>query len=171
MKDVLFGEYASTDGHGGGTTNWNGDYSSVEGIAKAKPPAGKEFTVWRMIVAIEDTSGFQANEYGDLGAALTNGIAVKVRTLKTDGTYLVHTDLMDGTTVKTNADWGRHAYDVDVKAWGNTPTNELLLCRYTFARHGAGIHLNADDEIAIFFNDNLTGLVGHHYLLQGQIHP
>lgn len=167
MRDILFGEYASTDGHGGGTTNWNGDYSSTAMSALVKPPTGTEFVVHRLIATFEDTTGMQAQEYGNLGAALTNGIAIKVYTTAGNAGKIETMDLTDGLPIKTNAHWSRISYDVDIKTWG--AGNELLVCRYTFARHGKGIHLNADDEIAIEFNDDLRGLLSHHFLFQGHL--
>lgn len=159
---LMFSRYADTDGDGSGTKNANGDYSGGEEIFYIQPPADESFYVSRLIVSIEDASGFSAAEYGNLAAALSTGVEVRVQ--DDAGTII---DLTDALPVKTNAGWGALCYDVDLKTWGQG--NELLVVRWTFSKSGQFIKLNGDDgeRLEIVLNDDLDGLVGHRFLLQG----
>ncbi len=104
----------------------------------------------------------QAEEYGNLGAALTNGITVRLQ--DSGGTVL---DLTDGLPVKTNAGWGQLCYDVDLKSWG--AGNELLLVRWTFERAGQPLRLEGEDSgrLEVVLNDDFTGLLAHTFQVQG----
>jgi hypothetical protein len=163
VKTALF-RYLDTAGDGTGTKNANGDYSSTSDIFYIQPAAGQVFRMVRMIVTVEDTTGMQAAEYGNLGSALSNGITV--RTQDDSGTIL---DMTDGLPVTTNAEWARLCYDADVKSWG--AGNELLTVRWTFARSGTLIRLRGDqnERLEVFLNDDLTGLIQHYFMVQGHI--
>jgi len=87
--------------------------------------------------------------------------------LLTDRQNNVLCNLSDNDPVKSNAHWGRHCYDIDVKSWGNTPTNELLVGRWTFEKCGQPVVLQPDEKIKIVLNDDLTGLIAHHFQIQG----
>jgi len=119
-----------------------------------------------MIISVEDGTGMTADEYGNLGSALTSGISVRLS--NNDG---VITDLTDGLPVTTNAHWGRVCYDVDIKAWGVTPSDDLLVCRWTFAKSGQQVRLvgNQNERLEIPLYDNVTGLVHHCFMVQGYI--
>lgn len=156
--------YLDATGDGTGNKNWIADYSSVQGIAKIAPPAGSIYEIARLIISIEDTTGMQANEYGDIGAALTNGIEVGVSNA---GGELFN--ITDDEPIKTNAGWGALCYDVDVKSWGSTPTNELLVARFTFLKANIMLGLNGDsgDFLWVSFDDSLVALVKHQFMAQG----
>lgn len=162
--DPLFRKL-DTNGNGTGTTNANGDYSSAleEFYISAPSASERDLILQRIIITIEDTTGFSANEYGNLAAALTNGVVIQHR--QSDETIV--TDLTDGEPVKTNAGWGSKCYDVDLKTWG--VGNEFLLVRWTFERSGSSIHLNggSGDRLAVRLNDDFTGLVSQSFEVQG----
>lgn len=165
MKARLHSQFLSTDGLGGGTSNFIGDYSIVPVTAYAVGPEGGTFVVHRMLVQVYGTKTFQAQEYGNTGLALSKGIEIKVYTK--DGAELI-SDLTGGKPILTNAEWGRQCYDVDVKAWGSG--NEMLVARYTFAKHGAPIHLGPTDRISIVLSDDFqTGAIENTFLLQGVV--
>lgn len=149
-----------TNGDGSGTINANGNYA-VPTRFYIQPAAGRVIYVARIIVTIEDTSGFQAEEYGNLGAALTNGI-----TLQRSINGVLDTNFTP-VSVKTNAQWGSYCYDVDLKTWGTG--NEFLLVRWTLERSGVGVVLDGNnlESLDIIVNDNLTGLITHHFVVQG----
>lgn len=151
--------YLDTNGDGSGTKNANGDYSSVADEFYCQPDMSVYIN--RLIISIEDTSGMQAQEYGNLGSELTNGWELKV----TDASGSVKLDLTDGIAVKTNAQIGRNCYDVDVKTWG--AGDELLVARWTFGASGAPLYLSANDKLSVTFNDDLSGLISHYFLIQG----
>lgn len=159
----LFSRYLDTNGDGTGTEDFIGNQASVE--AYIQPPADKIFYIARMIVSIEDGSGMKAEQYGNL-SALTNGIEIKIQ----DSQGVV-SDLTGGVPIKTNAQWGALCFDVDIKDWGTSPTQELLVARYTFERSGRGLFLNADfgDKLSVLLNDNFTGLISQKFLVQGYI--
>jgi hypothetical protein len=159
--------YLDTVGNGSGTKNHiAATYAATQGIAKIAPEPGSVFKIHRMIVSLEDTSGMIAGGYGDIGSPLSEGITVKVG--NRDGVKL---DLTDGVPIKTNSGWGRLCYDVDIKSWGTTPTNELLVVRWTFSKSGAPIVLNGrkGEYLYVTFDDDLDELISHYFLVQGTI--
>lgn len=160
---VLLYEYLDTVGDGSGTKNANGNYGAPT-LFRIAPPPGVVYRIARMIVSIEDTSGMVADEYGNLGAALSNGVVMRVH----DGSKTI-IDLTAGLPVKTNAQWGSVCYDVDLKSWGVTPSDDLLIVRWTFTRAGKFITLDGDnnEELQVMLNDNLSGLIAHYFFVQG----
>jgi len=162
-RNQLISRYLDTNGDGSGTKNANGDYSSAAEEFYIQPGAGEIYQLSRMIVLIEDTSGFSATEYGNLGSALSNGIHIHAEYDSAATTI----DLTDDIPIVDNAHWGGLCYDVALKTWG--AGNEVLVVRYTFASMGQEIRLTSDDRFLVGVNDNLTGLVDHHFLVQGYI--
>ena len=55
----------------------------------------------------------------------------------------------------------------DLKSWTNT-TNETVLARFTFAKLGGPIELDKGESVGVTFNDDLSGLIEHYFLIQGQ---
>ena len=163
-----FSRHLSDTGLLGGNVNMNGDYSETSDEFYIIPRAG-ESRLWiaRIIISIEDTSGMQADEYGNLGSALDTGVSLF---LKNDTETLI--DFMDGESVTTNAEWGRLCFDVEVKAWGNQPTNELLVARWSFFKGGQYIRVGDGDNerFGVTVADDLEGLVMHEILAQGFVH-
>lgn len=153
--------FLDTNGDGTGTKNANGNYSVTADDFFIQPAAGEVFVLNRLIVELRDSQGIQAEEYGNLGSALSNGINIKV----TDSSDVEILDLTDGLPVTTNAAWGRMSYDVDVKSWG--AGDEVLLCRWTFGASGRPLILKDQQKFKVTLNDNLTGLVAHYFMVQG----
>jgi hypothetical protein len=154
--------YLDTDGDGTGTKNANGDYSGGEEIFYIQPPAGQIYNLNRMIVTVYDTTVIQAEEYGNLGAALGTGIVIRV---SDDNGVLL--DLTDGIPITTNAEWTQLCYDADVKAWGSG--NELVTVRWTFVKAGYPLRLVGDnnERLEVVLNDALDGLLSHYFMVQG----
>lgn len=147
----------STNGnYGSHLTNENWEYA---------PSARSTMRVMRMLVTIEDTSGIAQDEYGNLGASLTSGILV--RTADSSGATIL--DLLDGGAIRTNADWSRYCYDVQLHSWTASPTNEMVSVRWTFDKAGVPIRLEGgkSESIQVRLRDNLTGLVTHNFIVQG----
>jgi len=117
----------------------------------------------RLIIHIEDTFGMVADEYGNIGNALTNGYSVKI--LKDNDKQII--DLCDNVLIKTNAGIGRYCYDVDIKSWGLTPTNEFLNARWTFSKSGSPIILAPGQKLSITLNDDFSDLISHYFMIQG----
>lgn len=166
-----FFRYLDATGDGSGNKNFNGDYSLGQEIAyfngfrNDTNDLSETCEVHRMIISYEDTAGMQAEEYGNLAAALTNGIEIKL--IDDDGTII---DLTDGIPIKTNAQWGQLCYDVDVKSWGSG--NELLVARWTFSKAGGPLTVNPSKnvQLAVYLDDNFTGLLSHYFMVQGIVY-
>jgi hypothetical protein len=104
----------------------------------------------------------RAEYYGDLGAALTNGVEVR---LSSNG-HITQT-LSDDLKIKTNSDWAAHCSNTTLLTWG--AGDEILIAEWEFERNGVPIHLNgaSNDKLEVTLNDNLSGLVRHHFFCQG----
>ena len=66
--------YLDLNGDGSGSKNANGNYSITPDIFYIEGEVGKRMVLQRLLVAIQDTTGGLDDEYGDTGAALSNGI-------------------------------------------------------------------------------------------------
>ena len=159
----LLHRFLDTNGDGSGNKDAIGNYLATPTDFYLQPPAGYIYRISRIIVSVEDTTVMQAQEYGNLGGPLTNGIAIKY-TRNDEEIFLT-----DDHTIKTNADWGAFAFDVDIKAWG--AGNEFLVTRWTFSKSGQFVRLvgNAGDKLVASLSDNFTGLINHHFLAQGYV--
>jgi len=161
MKSVLLSRYLDTAGNGTGTKNAVGNYAGAVEEFYIEPGAGECFNLTRLIVTIEDAGGGTAQEYGNIGAALTNGIEVIVE--NEDGTTIM--DLTDGVPVKSNGDWARLCYDVNWLDKGSG--NDYITVRWTFAKSGSDITLEEGQRLTVQLNDSLVGLITHYFLVQG----
>ena len=161
---TILSRYLDTNGDGSGTKNANGNYSGGQEIFYIQPPAGSVFRITRMLVAIEDTTGALWQDYGNITSGITNGVAVRVQD---DSGTLV--DLTDAEPVKSNVDGGSHCYDAELKTAG--AGNDFVQARWTFANSGQMIRLVGDDNgrLEVTLDDNLTGLIGHYFKINGYI--
>ena len=156
----MISRFLDTVGDGSGGIDGTADYSTVADSLLITPPAGKRYTLTRMIVSIQDTGSFDAEKYGN-NVTLTNGITVKVID-SVAGTVI---DLLGGQTVKSNVGWAAYCYDAEVKSWGSG--DEFLVARWTFEKSGVDVVLTENDSLEVGFNDNLTTLGAHRFLVQG----
>ena len=154
--------YLDTNGDGSGTKNANGDYSSTAQDFCIKPPPGKIYVIHRVIVSVEDSTAMQAQEWANFGAALTNGIEIKVKTASE-----VLVDITDGVPITTNGNLSRVCYDVDIKTWG--AGNELLVARFTFAKSGKPLSLNGSkgEMLAFELSDDFEDALSQYFQVQG----
>lgn len=161
MRTVHRTRYLDTVGDGSGTKNANGNYSGAAEEFLLIPT--KTMHVGRILISYEDTTSMQAQEYGNFGVALTNGIEVETR----DDNDSVFSDLTDGIPIKTNAQWAQLCYDVDVKSWG--AGNELLVVRWTFERYGTTtpVTLEPGHKLVVKLNDDFTGLITQYFIAEG----
>jgi len=164
-KTDLIYRYLDTNGNGTGVSNAAVDHSSAVQQYYIAPDPGEVFHIARMIVSIEDTSGMTAQEYGNLGSALTNGVEIK----KMKGASLPLIDLSAGVPIQTNAQWGALCYDVDLKTWG--VGDELLVVRWTFDKSGGSLRLDSanGERLSVFLNDDFSGLITHRFMVQGYV--
>ena len=147
-----------------GGTSVIGDYSTGKAFY-IQPSSTQAFRIERMLIHIQDTGIFAAEEYGKL-SALTNGIQVRVQSTLAGSTGTIH-DITDGMPVKTNAQWGRHCYDVRVDTWG--VGDEFLSARWTFSKGGYPIRLDGSkgERLEVYLTDSTTGLNGHDFYVNG----
>jgi len=164
QQNLALFRYLDTVGDGTGTKNAIGDYSSAAQIFKIAPPANVTYRLARMLVTIEDTTGMTADEYGNIGSALSTGVVIR---LQDDSGTLV--DITDGLPIKTNAQWATHCFDVDIKSWGQTPSDDLLVARWTFTKAGQFLRLTGDQELQVVLNDDFTDLIAHYFVVQGYV--
>ena len=162
-EDAIY-RYLDNVGDGSGYSNFNHENSASATVAKFT--ADENCLIERLLFSIEDTSGFAPEEYGNTGAALANGYKFIVL----NAASATAVDLCDGVPITTNANIGRTCYDVDVKNWGNTPTDELLVGRWTFARAGQALFLPKNYSLVAYLTDDFTGLVEHYFQIQGYKH-
>ena len=157
--------FLDTNGDGTGVSDAVGHYSGAVEEFYIQPAAGEVIRIRRMIVSVGDTTGMQAQEYGNLAAALTNGV-----TIKQEKNGAVVSDITAGVPIKTNAAWGALCFDAELKTWG--AGNELLVVRFTFKRGGSVVRLVADrptpDRLVVTVNDDLTGLLSHRFMIHGK---
>jgi hypothetical protein len=188
-QNIILSRFLDTNGDGTGTKNANGDYSDPADIFYLQPAAGKVIRLNRMIIHYEDTQGMTATEYGNLGAALTNGIVVRIQDdsgtisdltdgVPTNGIVVriqddsgTISDLTDGVPVKTNADWSRFCYDAQLSVWvsSGAPTNDVAQVRWTFGKSGTMIRLDGDanERLEVVLSDSFTGLIDQYFMVQG----
>lgn len=140
--------------------NVNGSVTpQVFGVSPAL--LGARFAVLtRMVVLIEDSGNLAADNYGAL-SALTAG----VRMTATIGGVEASVD--GGLPIKSNVHWARICYDMTEHSFGNG--NNFISARCAFDGIGIPLTLKGADSFDITVNDNLTGLVEHHVLVQGYV--
>lgn len=161
-EDAIY-RFLDSTGDGSGNKNFNHENSASAGVAKFI--ATENCLIERMIVEITDTKGMEPEEYGNLGAALGTGLKFIVL----DAASATAVDLCDGVPITTNADWGRMAFDVELKSWTNT-TNETALARWTFSKAGQGLFLPKNYSLVTYLADDFTGLIDHYFQVQGYKH-
>lgn len=158
-------QYATLD-NAGVTYSAAGDYSVTDERFEWGPPAGEVWHLERMIVLIADAGNADAGEYGNLGAALTNGINVEFLT----STSTVVQTLNGLKPIKTNGDWAGLCYDERNLGLGGAG-DDAYTVRWTFSRGlgGKGIRLYGDDSdrLSIHLQDNFSGLSDHTFFIDG----
>jgi hypothetical protein len=175
MRTLPIVRLLDTDGDGTGTKNAVGNYAGAAEDFYIEPPSDEDYLITRLIVHIAD-GAINEDEYGGLGAALTNGVVIKA---KLDGTTI---DLTDGVPIKTNGDYGRLAYDVKRESWGATPSIESCHVRWSFFKffseaaapnptgnfpNGVMLQGHRNDQLIVTLNDSFAGLVDHYFMAEG----
>ena len=160
---TLLYQYLDVDGDGTGVFNAVGNYAAAAEDFYIQPPVDTLYVIHRMIIHIHDGAAFSAEKYGAL-AVLTNGVSVTVKQVSPA------VDLVDLTArepIVSNAEWGALCFDVDLASYGQGDV--YLNVRWTFSKAGQPIVLNDNQRLAVTVNDDLTGLIGHKFMVQGYI--
>lgn len=143
---------------------WDGTNAdmNVDGSSTAVPYyflADADCFISRLLVFVQDDGVWTEEKFASL-TALTNGMDLVVT--RNGATIL---DLYGGHTVKNNAEWGAHCYDVDIKTIGSGDT--MLVSRFTFAKSGELLLLRKGDTLTATVSDALQTLVDMHHMIQG----
>ena len=160
VSKLLF-RFLSDNGASNGNKNMNGDYSITPDEFYFTVANGPGAIINRLTFHIEDTTGIQYEEYGNLGSALTNGYTIKVK----DDSGSDVLDLCDGTLIKSNADIGKYCYDIGIIGVG--AGDDMLQARWTLSKTGQPLFLPNGYRLSITLNDDFTGLIEHEIMVQG----
>ena len=155
----IISQLLDVTGDGTGITDMRVNGSVTPVVAKFSPT--KPCEIHRMIVHIEDAGNLVAGTYG-AEAALTNGVTM---TQTDDSNPTIVNTLTGQNGIKTNSDWGHVCYDVRYNTFGSG--NNFVTVRWTFAKSGIPLKLESGDSLNVNINDNLEGLISHHFLIQG----
>jgi len=161
MPGAIWSRYLSDDGTTTGNKSAIGDYSGAAEEWYLEAAAGQRLHVHRLLIGYEDAGGGTAEEYGNIGSALTNGIELEVR----DEDDVVEMDLTDSVPIKSNGQWAVVCHDAQRKDWG--AGDDLYTVRWTFAKAGDDILLQPGWKLVVKLNDSFVGLVSHYFLAQG----
>jgi len=137
------------------------NYAVTAGVYQIAPPAGEIWQIARLVYYIEDVGSFDSGGFGN-GAALTNGIILKVENATT-----VLNVLTAGLPIKKNTHWRRFCFDLEIDTFGLG--NESMASRWSFFKSGAYLKLNGDngEKITVTLNDDFSGIVSQTFLFQG----
>jgi len=150
-----------TDSTGGYSMATTATSTATKTFTLGPPPAGETWAVHRILPFLQDGVNQRAEQYGALGAALTNGILLRV----VGSTGNVVTDLLDGAPIKSNGDWANHCFDAELKEWG--AGDEILSVRWTFAKAGIPLQLTSTEQLDCVIQDNLSALTEQTIIAQG----
>lgn len=162
VKGVPFLRLADVVGDGSGETNAVGNYAAGQGFKVTAQP-GEELLIWRVIIHIEDAGAIASDAYGAL-PALANGFLA--RKLNANGS--VNFDLLDGHNVKINSDWGHTGEHLELIEWASGSIKSVYATWDFVDMFGVPLTLYAGQSIEFYAQDNLTGLLDHHFTVTGQ---
>lgn len=159
-SSLLLNRPMTTNGLPGGDMNINGDGSSTPIDYYVEALENEKLLVARAMIHVVDFGTFDSGSYGN-GITLTNGIQIFYRRGGID------LDVTNGLPVKTNVDWGRWCYDINISSFGIG--NEALNARWSLTKYGTpwGIVLEEGDRLGVRLNDDLSGLVEQSIILEG----
>ncbi len=133
---------------------------SVTPVELTYEHSGVDVDIYRIMVSWEDDGNWWAERFAGFAAELTNGCTLEHTR---DGVVI---PLVNGIPVKNNFDMESLMYDVNIQNLGQGAT--FLSSRYTFARFGRPIRLRAGDSMTWRVNDDLTGLIEGHAVIEGE---
>ena len=147
ITDPKKGNFINQALENSGSDEMNVDGSVTPVHFTASPSTGKNLVIYRLILAMEDSSMSWTKFAGR--SALPNGVLIKVTE---DGSERsIVTD-----PIKTNRDFVWNAYDVNIQS----STTSVLSMRWTFAKAGTVLVLKDAylDNFKITVQDDLSGV-------------
>ena len=151
-----------TLGTGAGTT----DMSAAADQYFIFPPDGDIYVVEKIKIIVEDGGNFPNDEFGGLGAALTNGILFR----EVQGSVTSQdnfSDILGGLTLKQNSDFtmlGEVTYSIDVTGLS------VLVCEIDFTKEfGFPMVLNGSNDFGLMFEtqDDMSALTRMYVIASG----
>lgn len=160
---VPYTKFLTIDGTGTGGNDFIGDYSTTIGTIFYQPPSANKYYINSVLVQISDTSAFNQQDYA-AGTALTNGVTFWI---EENGTQ---TQILSGTTFKTNLDWYSLTPHITLTSFSGT--NQTLVIDFT-VNDDFGLPLclngNTNMKFIVKLHDNFTGLVSQKFSLHGRL--
>ena len=149
-------EWLKTSG-GSRDANINGSVTAVE-FEYVSPE--DTTVVTHMHVYLEDLGSIDATKYGNMAAALTNGVLVQV--IHADGSPT--SDLTGGFPVKETGGWMALGEIAEHHIHGQGP--EVVHVQQGF---NGGIELGEGDIFRVTIRDDLRDLTAHYFRIDGTI--
>ena len=150
------GKFISAPVLNGGSPDMNVNGSITPMIFSLTPPINKKWVIHRLLLLIEDNA-MSWNKFGGI-SPLTNGVKIDY------DDNAIQTDISH-TNIKKNRDFVIESYDTNIKS----ESTDLLSMRWTFKKSGTPLVMlgSTNDEFRFTINDNLTGLIYFHAIIQG----
>lgn len=154
----------SSDGIGGGTTDWIGDYSAGTGTPTAAKyiadSVAPHTLIRRLIFEVQDTGNFDTDKWGN-GIVLTEGFDVVWH--DADDSVIA---TLTHEPIKTSGFLAANMFDVTLHNFGTG--DNTLVGRYAFDDFcGDGITMTPGQFLEIHLDDDMSALVHQHFIVQG----
>lgn len=165
LASTLANAIAGTQIEGtGGDSAPTWTFSRMATPLKLKPASGTVYRVKSLVLMVRDATGFAEEEFANFGAALTNGL--KIRVSNSDG---VVTDFTDTEPIKINSDFHRVCGARDMVT-DLGATNDYIAATLKFDEaFGQELRLNGTygEFLEVLLQDDLTGLVALYCYARG----
>lgn len=155
--------FLTENGDNSGAYNLNGDYSAAIFDAYIEFPG--DYYAYSILINISDDDKFNQEDYGALGAALTNG--VKFFVTGADGTPEI--PLLSGFTVKKNYEWSLLTPKIQLISYEDTlkAARTLLVEFDMVCQYGTFLRFEAGQRLLVRLNDNFSALLAHTFGVRG----
>jgi hypothetical protein len=141
------------------------DMATTAGSYRITCPAGKMLLPSRVLWTLEDVN-ITYFDFAGLGAALTNGILVRIA----DSGDNVLLDFLDGVPIKTTADFARLAGgDIGKVVTSAGVDPDLVVARWSLFKAGFVPWMVEGDYFEIKTQDTLSNLDVFHAVIQGRV--
>lgn len=147
-------------GDGTGSREGNGDYSITPKTKFIQPPVNEIYMIHELSISVVGITAFGVSEYGNIGAALTNGITIKITI---DGVVTNFTQ----HPIKTNSDLMEVSTYFVLHPFKNQET--ALTSKINADSFDANVILKgySNDKLEIILNDDFRTLDQHEFLVRG----
>lgn len=151
-----------TNGDGTETKDAIGNYSAIATPFFIQPPIGQIFFINSFFIHLSDNGTFGQAVYGSMVGALTNGLAI---TIKTNG--IVTTDILDGITIKTNDEFLHLSFSIDLISWAGALNS--MVAGFNSLNFGTTMVLDGSklQRLEVMCNDDFTALIDQHFIVNG----